>query len=472
MRILPVILSGGSGTRLWPLSRADYPKQFQELYGKGSLLQQTVQRLPAGATIAAPVVIGNEAQRFIIAEQLRAAGVTPGAIVLEPAGRSTAPALAIAALGVKQPAETVLAAMPADHFITDSTAFQAAVRQAAELALKGRLMILGVQPSAPYPGFGYIETGAALSEAPQAHRVVRFHEKPDAATAETYLAAGNYLWNSGIFIFRADLYLAELERRQPLMLAACRKALELGRQDLDFLRLDAAAFAKAPNLSVDYAIMEQTDNAGVLPVDFGWSDIGGWQALWQAGKRDDCGNVTQGDVMLHDVKNSYIRSDKRLVAAIGLDNIVIVDTPDALLVAVMDRAGEVKDIVARLQQEGRDEARNHRRVWRPWGFYEQLDCGARFQVKRIMVQPGGQLSLQMHHHRAEHWVVVNGTARVTVGEAVTILGPDETAYIPIGATHRLENPGKVPLHLIEVQSGDYLGEDDIVRLEDAYRRAG
>lgn len=471
MRIQPVILSGGSGTRLWPLSRAGFPKQLQELHGEGTLLQQAATRLSGDAAFAPPLVICNDDQRFMIAEQLREAAIVPAMILLEPVARSTGPALAVAALTAENPEQTVLVAMPADHFIENKTAFQSAIRQAATYAMAGHLMTLGVKPAAPHTGYGYIEIGAALADGGGAHRIARFKEKPDEDTARAYLATGNYLWNSGIFVFRADVYLATLERLQPEMVAACRKALVQGKRDLDFLRLDGAAFAHAPNLSVDYAVMEYADNTGVLPVDFGWSDVGGWNALWQLGAKDAAGNVTGGDVMLHDVKNSYVRADKRLVTVLGLSNVVVVETADALLVADMTRVDEVKELVARLKRKNRQEEHSHERVWRPWGFYEQLDHGDRFQVKQIMVKPGGQLSLQMHHHRAEHWVVVNGTAKVTVGEEVSLLGPNETAYIPIGATHRLENPGIVPLYLIEVQSGDYLGEDDIVRFEDAYRRA-
>ena len=469
MRILPVILSGGAGTRLWPMSRAGHPKQLQELCGKGTLLQQTAQRLPTDGDILAPVIICNADQRFIIAEQLREASIDPSLIVLEPMGRSTAPALAIPALWTKDPANTVLVAMPADHFIADAAAFQDAIRRAAEQAAKGRLMTLGIRPTAAHTGFGYIELGAKI-ESTSAHAVASFKEKPDAATAESYLANGNYLWNSGIFIFRADLYLAELERLQPKMASACRKALNLGRRDDDFLRLDEESFAQSPNLSVDYALMEKTDKAGVVPVDFGWSDIGGWPALWQLGTKDSANNVACGDVVLRDVSNSYIRSEHRLTAVLGLDNVVVVETADALLVADMSRAEEVRDIVSHLRREHRSEEHRHDRIWRPWGYYEQLDGGDRFLVKLIMVKPEGKLSLQMHHHRAEHWVVVSGTAKVTRGNETSILGPNETAYIPLGTPHRLENPGKMPLFMIEVQSGDYLDEDDIVRFDDIYRR--
>ncbi|NBO19842.1 MAG: mannose-1-phosphate guanylyltransferase/mannose-6-phosphate isomerase, partial [Proteobacteria bacterium] len=385
-------------------------------------------------------------------------------------GRSTAPALAVAALSVAEPDKTVLVAMPADHHIGDIPAFQAAITEAARHAMSGRLMTLGIRPDKAHTGYGYIEMGATLPGSATAYELARFKEKPDQVTAETYLQTGKFLWNAGIFVVRADRYLAELEQAQPLIMAACRKAYKLAKQDLDFLRLDADAFAASPDLSIDYAIMEQVQGAGVLPVSCGWSDIGNWPALWQLGDKDEHGNVTCGDVMLQDVTNSYIRGDSRLVAVLGLDNIIVAETADALLVADMSRAEDVKSIVNRLNTAQRNEAHSHERVYRPWGYYETLNFGERFQVKLIMVKPEGKLSLQMHHHRAEHWIVVSGTAKVTVGNETRLVSANETAYIPLGVAHRLENPGKVPLQLIEVQSGDYLGEDDIVRFEDIYRR--
>ncbi len=471
MKILPVIFSGGSGTRLWPISRSDYPKQLQRLVGNTSLLQQTAQRLSAESDVMAPIIVCGENQRFLVAEQLREVNIKPTQIILEPVPRSTAPALAIPALWAKAPSDTVLVAMPADHFIADSDAFNKAIRQAARLAMLGKLMTLGVKPTSAHTGFGYIEQGAALPEDGQAFKAKTFKEKPDATTAKGYLEAGNFLWNAGIFVFRADLYLKELELLQPKIVAACRKAIELSKTDLDFLRLDKESFETSPSLSVDYAVMEKSTNVGVLPVSFWWSDIGGWPALWEIGDKDARQNVIKGDVISKDTSGSYVQGDRRLVATIGLTDMIVVDTADALLVATKNRADEVKDIVAHIKKNGRSECKEHLEVWRPWGSYERLNDGPRFQVKKITVKPEAKLSLQKHHHRAEHWVVVSGTAKVQIGEETKLLGPDESVYIPLGTVHRLENPGRVPLHLIEVQSGDYLGEDDIVRLEDIYSRA-
>ena len=470
MKILPVILSGGSGTRLWPVSRSDYPKQLQRLVGNASLLQQTAERLSAEGDVLAPIIVCGENQRFLVAEQLREDKIKPTLIVLEPSPRSTAPALAVPALWVKEPSDTVLVAMPADHYIADKDAFAQAILQAARLAMKGNLMTLGVKPTQPQTGFGYIEQGSPLPEDPQAYGVKKFKEKPDEATAKTYLEAGNFLWNAGIFVFRADLYLTELTKFHPAIVAACRKALELSKTDMDFFRLDKEAFEKSPDISIDYAVMETSDKVGVLPVSFPWSDIGGWPALWAVGEKDAQENVVKGDVILKDTVRSYIRGDKHLIATIGLTDMIVVDTPDALFVATKDKADQVKDIVAQIKKSGRSESKEHLQVWRPWGSYEQLSQGARFQVKKIVVKPGGKLSLQKHHHRAEHWIVVSGTAKVQCGEETRILSPNESIYIPLGTLHRLENSGRISLELIEVQSGDYLGEDDIVRIEDIYSR--
>jgi mannose-1-phosphate guanylyltransferase/mannose-6-phosphate isomerase len=469
MNIIPVLLSGGAGTRLWPVSRAGFPKQLQKLCGDETLLQQTARRLAGRPEISAPLVICSDDQRFLVAEQLREIGCLPDRIILEPVARSTAPALTVAAL-MAGGGDAVLVAMPADHYIPDTTAFAAAVSEAARLAQDGVLMTFGVKPTMPHTGFGYIEQGVPLREGENAFEVRRFREKPDRPTAEAYLAAGTFFWNAGIFVFRADAFLAEIDRLQPALGAACRRAVALGRDDLDFLRLDADSFAASPSISVDYAVMEHAARAGVLPIDFAWSDIGGWSALWRMIDKDAQQNALVGDVVAVDTTGSMIRSDKRLIAAVGLHDMVVIDTPDALFVAPMNRADDVKDVVATLTQKGRKEASSPSCVWRPWGCYEGLSDGDRFQVKKIMVKPGGQLSLQKHFHRAEHWVVVSGTAKVTVEGVTRLLGPNETAYIPLGATHRLENPGRLPLYLIEVQSGDYVGEDDIVRLDDVYRR--
>lgn len=468
LSVRPVILCGGSGSRLWPLSRDAYPKQFLPLLDRHSLLQATWLRV---ATLARPpIAVTGEEHRFMVAEQLRQVDCRPAAIVLEPAGRNTAPAIAVAALEALREAaragetDAILLVLPSDHLVSDEAGFRAAVAAAVPAAEAGRLVTFGVLPTAPETGFGYIRApGAGVRP------VEAFVEKPDRAVAEQYLASGRYFWNSGMFLFRASRYLAELERFRPDILAACRAAIADARRDADFLRL-AAAFAACPSESIDYAVMEQTEAAAMLPLDVGWSDVGSWSALWQIAEHDDHGNAHRGDVLARDCRNTLAWADERLVALIGLDDLVVVDSADALLVARRDRVQEVKDIVAMLKSRQRPEAAHHRTVYRPWGSYQSIDLGERFQVKRITVRPGASLSLQLHHRRAEHWVVVSGRARVVRGDDVLELGPDQSTYIPIGMKHRLENIGVEPLQLIEVQSGDYLGEDDIVRFEDAYGR--
>lgn len=476
--IVPVVLSGGAGTRLWPLSRELYPKQFLPLAGDQSMLQQTLTRLRGLRELGAPLVICNEHHRFLVAEQLRTIGIKPAAIVLEPVGRNTAPAVAVAALmAVAGGDDPLLLVLPADHVIADAAALCAAIEAGAALAEAGRLFTFGVVPDKPETGYGYIRAGNPLtsrvaSPEPrvQAYAVAEFVEKPDLPTAERYLASGNFYWNSGMFLFRASTYLAELERLAPQMLAACRQAVAAAARDYDFTRLDAQAFAACPGNSIDYAVMEKTQAAAVIPLSAGWSDVGSWSALWEVGARDAAGNVIKGDVLTQDVHNCYLHATTRLVAAVGVTDHVIVETGDAVLVAAKERVQDVKAIVESLKRQHRDEALLHRRVNRPWGAYECIDAAERFQVKRITVNPGATLSLQMHHHRAEHWIVVKGTARVVRGDEVLTLSENQSTYIPLGVTHRLENPGKIPLELIEVQSGSYLGEDDIVRFEDDYGR--
>lgn len=464
--MLPVILSGGSGTRLWPLSREAYPKQFLPLVGGDSLLQATWHRVAPLAT-AAPLVVANEEHRFMVAEQLREAGCETGTILLEPVGRNTAPAIAVAALeAMALGGDPLLLVLPSDHVIADMARFHAAVRQAQPAAEEGRLVTFGIVPTGPETGYGYIR--AAAGEGVRA--VEAFVEKPDAETAAGYVASGAYFWNSGMFLFRASRYLQELARFRPQMLAACREAHAKARRDPDFVRLDREAFAASPSDSIDYAVMEKTDAAAVLPMAAGWNDVGSWSALWAIAGQDADGNAHRGDVIAQDCRNTLAWGDGRLLALLGLDDVVVVDTADAVLVARKDRVQDVKGIVATLKQRQRPEAAVHRRVYRPWGSYDAVDAGERFQVKRITVKPGAALSLQMHHHRAEHWVVVKGTARVTRGDEVLLLSENQSTYIPIGVRHRLENPGKVPLELIEVQSGSYLGEDDIVRYDDVYGR--
>ena len=464
--ILPVILSGGSGTRLWPLSREAYPKQFLSLAGELTMLQATWQRVAAIAAHG-PLVIANEAHRFVAAEQLQQVGAQPQAIILEPLGRNTAPAIAVAALeATGNGADPLLLVLPSDHVIADEAAFRAAVQQAAAAAEAGKLVTFGIVPTGPETGYGYIK--AAPGEGARA--VERFVEKPDLETATGYVASGQYLWNSGMFLLRASRYLAELARFNPAMLDHSRTAWQRARRDADFTRLDAEAFAAVPSDSIDYAVMEKTSDAVVVALDAGWNDVGSWTALRDVSTQDGDGNAHHGDVIAIDCRNTYAYA-QRLVALVGLDDVVVVETDDAVLVGKADRMQEVKDVVARLKAEGRSEATWHRKVYRPWGAYDSIDNGERFQVKRITVNPGASLSLQMHHHRAEHWVVVSGTAEVTRGEEVLLLGENQSTYIPLGVTHRLRNPGKLPLELIEVQSGSYLGEDDIVRFEDTYGRS-
>jgi mannose-1-phosphate guanylyltransferase/mannose-6-phosphate isomerase len=464
-----VILSGGSGTRLWPMSRSLYPKQLLPLAGASTMFQDTVRRVADQKRFAPPLVVCNDEHRFIIAEQLRQMGVAPFAIMLETEGRNTAPAAAAAALALDA-GEAVMLVLPSDHVIADEKAFLAAVERGAAAARRGALVTFGITPDAPETGYGYIEKGAALNGVPGSHRVERFVEKPSRAKAEEYLKSGDYLWNSGIFMFRADGYLAELAAVHPEIVAACRKAVNQAQRDAIFIKLDAAAFAGATAKSIDYAVMEHTRNAAVVPVDMGWNDVGSWSALWSIGAKDKGRNVVLGDVIVDDSENCYIRSEDRLIAAVGLRDTVIVETDDAVLVAAKDKAQEVKAVVEQLKAKGRTEHHNHSVVHRPWGTYQTIDLGKGYQVKRITVKPGAKLSLQKHAKRAEHWVVVNGTAKITRNDETFELKRDGSTYIPLGAVHRLENVGKDLLELIEVQSGDYLGEDDIVRLEDTYGR--
>ncbi len=470
--MIPVILSGGSGTRLWPLSREAYPKQFLPLNGSDTMLQATWLRV---ATLASsgPIVVANEAHRFMVAEQLRQADCTPRAIVLEPLGRNTAPAIAIAALeATADGSDPLLLVLPSDHVIRDVPAFHAAVRQAEPAAVEGRLVTFGIVPTGPETGYGYIRAeGGRLAADGSVQVVASFVEKPDAVTAQSYLDSGEYAWNSGMFLFRSSVYLQELALQQPAMLEACRAALSAARRDEDFVRLDEAAFAASPSDSIDYAVMENTDRAAVLPISVGWNDVGSWAALWEIADQDGDGNAHHGDVLAHHCRNTLAWGDGRLIALLGLEDVVVVDTDDAVLVAHKDHVQDVKEIVTALKQAARPEPTLHRKVYRPWGSYDSIDMGERFQVKRITVKPGAQLSLQMHHHRAEHWIVVSGTGCITRGEETIILSENQSTYIPLGVKHRLENPGKLPLELIEVQSGSYLGEDDIVRFEDVYGRS-
>ncbi|MGC2855611.1 mannose-1-phosphate guanylyltransferase/mannose-6-phosphate isomerase [Novispirillum sp. DQ9] len=471
MTIHPVILCGGVGSRLWPVSREGHPKQFLPLAGDRSMLQETAARV-AGPGFAPPLLVTNEDHRFIVAEQMRARRQVPGAIILEPAGRGTAPAICLAALQVSRsdPAGLLLV-MPSDHVITDTAAFAAALETAARAAATGALVTFGITPDRPETGYGYIRAGAPHPQVPGCALVAQFVEKPDRATAEGYVAAGGYAWNSGIFLFRADAVLAELDAFAPAVVSAMRAALDGAEPDRDFLRPATEPFAACPSAAIDTAVMERTAKAVVVPVSMGWSDVGGWAALWDLGAKDAAGNVVRGDAVLHRAANCYVHSDGGAVAAlVGVEDLVVVVTDDAVLVADRDHAQDVKAVVERLKAAGRTEADTHTTVQRPWGSFRRIDHGGRFQVKHITVTPGAAISLQLHHHRAEHWIVVEGTARVTRGQDSFLLAENESTYIPPGVVHRLENPGVLPLSLIEVQSGGYLGEDDIVRFEDSFGR--
>jgi mannose-1-phosphate guanylyltransferase / mannose-6-phosphate isomerase len=467
--IHPVIMSGGAGSRLWPLSRQLYPKQLLPLAGERTMIQETAKRVE-GPHFASPMVVCNQEHRFLIAEQLRESRVAEPMIVLEPAGRNTAPVAAVAALLLQQKdPDALVLLMPADHVVEDTRAFAAAVGIAADAARDGAIATFGIQPQGPETGYGYIQRGPATG-LKGAYRVKRFVEKPDRDKAQTYVDSGDYYWNSGIFVFRAKAYLDDLEEFAPQIAQQCREAVAKGKRDLDFFRLDEAAFKASPSKSIDYAVMEHTKRAVIVPVDMGWNDVGSWQSLWEIAARDGHGNAAEGDVVALNVVNSYLRSEGPLLAAVGLEDVVVVATQDAVLVTRRDATQDVKKLVEEIERSGRHHHLHHRQVFRPWGSYDSIDYGDRFQVKRIVVNPGAKLSLQMHHHRAEHWVVVAGTAKVTCNDKVFLLKENESTFIPLGATHRLENPGAIPLHLIEVQSGAYLGEDDIVRFEDRYGR--
>jgi mannose-1-phosphate guanylyltransferase / mannose-6-phosphate isomerase len=468
--VWPVVMAGGSGTRLWPLSRSGFPKQFLVLSGNSSLFQQAVQRLRGLADerveVAAPMVVGNEEHRFLVLDQLREIGAEPSAVLLEPLGRNTAPAVTLAALQAQAGgADPVLVVTPADQTVADDAAFAVAMRRAVAAAAEGAIAILGITPDKPETGYGYIRADGA--------KVAQFVEKPDAATAQKYLDAGGYYWNAGLFVLRASTWLAALERFRPDMLAACKAAFAVRKTDAVFVRPGKAEFAAVPSDSVDYAVLEKCP--GVLdirmePLAAGWNDLGAWDAVWQVLPKDAHGNATVGDAIVSDTRNTLVHATSRLVGVVGLDDLVVVETPDAVMVARRDKSQDVKQIVGALGREQRDEQALHRKVFRPWGWYDSIDRGPRDQVKRIMVKPGAALSLQMHHHRAEHWIVVSGTAEITVGDKVMVLTENQSTYIPLGEKHRLRNPGKVPLEIIEVQSGSYLGEDDIVRFEDTYGR--
>lgn len=466
---LPVIMAGGSGTRLWPLSRQLNPKQFLPLVDSDlTMLQATIKRLD-GLEHAVPRLICNENHRFLAAEQLRQLGLEEANIILEPVGRNTAPAIALAALqALTEQEDPILLVLAADHLIQDLDAFHKSIAKALVLAEGGKLVTFAITPTRPETGYGYLQMGSPVGEG--GFKVNRFVEKPDLQTAQEYLSEGGYFWNSGMFMFRASRYLQELERFQPIIVSVCRDALAGGQQDMHFTRVDASIFVTSPDDSIDYAVMERTSDAVMVPLDAGWSDIGSWSALWEAGEKNSEGNLFKGDVLSENTSGSYIHATHRLVTTVGVKDLIIIETKDAVLVAHKDQVQDVKKIVDQLKSRKRQEHANHREVYRPWGVYDSIDSGERYQVKRITVKPGEKLSVQMHHHRAEHWIVVSGTARVTNGEKTYLVTENQSTYIPIGQIHALENPGMIPLELIEVQSGSYLGEDDIVRFEDIYGR--
>ena len=470
--VYPVILSGGAGTRLWPLSRSLYPKQLLPLTGERTLLQETALRVESEDLFHLPMIVTNDEHRFIVAEQLREIGTAPKSIILEPVGRNTAPAAAVASLILRtEDPDAIIVLMPSDHLVLEPTVFEAAVELAIDAVNLGRLVTFGVSPTQPETSYGYIRSGLPLSNVVGCFEVAQFVEKPDQTTAESYLAAGTYSWNSGMFVFRAADFLNELGRLQPKILDACTRAVDASQSDFDFVRLDRSAFGEVEANSIDYAVMEQTEKAAVIPVEMGWSDVGGWGALWENATRDEDGNVAIGDVLLDDVKNSYVRSDGgRLVAVAGVKDTVVVATDDATLVVPRGEGWRVKDLVATLSEHGRREVEHHRRLYRPWGYSQEIDLGERFKVKRLVVYPGGRLSLQRHAKRAEHWVVVKGVATVVRGDETLVLTADQSTYIPLREIHRLENAEDELLHVIEVQTGDYLGEDDIERFEDIYGR--
>lgn len=473
VHLAPVILCGGNGTRLWPLSRATYPKQYLALAGSGNetLLQQTYQRLEGIAGLQPPLLICNRDHRFIVAEQMRQIGVEPRSILLEPMGRNTAPAVAVAALrATADGSDPLLLVLAADHVIKNAACFRNAVKAGITAAEAGKLVIFGIVPTAPETGFGYIESFEPLIGAKAPVPIARFVEKPDRATAQQFLESGRFTWNSGIFLFKASAILEELQRLAPDVLSACRAALEHNNEDLGFLQLQQDAFGSCPNVAIDVAVMERTNRGAVLPLEGGWSDVGSWSSLWEIEDHDHDRNVIHGRVISEGSSNCYLRSEHRLVVALGVENLVVVETDDVLLVANRECAQDVKTIVDLLEREGASESKAHRRIYRPWGSYDGITEGERWQVKKIVVDPGASLSLQLHHHRAEHWIVVKGTAVVEKDGVEQLVGENQSTYIPLGCKHRLSNPGKIPVEMIEVQSGPYLGEDDIVRFEDRYGR--